>query len=184
MNNIKKIRKEKNINVTTLATAIGISQSNLTKIENNQIELKHDIAQKIAQYMNVSLTAITNTKEEGVELINPEVYNLPNHSRWNIPPHISISPTTKGYIIPDDTMQPTFHKYSIATIDNIKTPITNGVYLISYNHQIILRRIQIIDNQNIKIITDNASYPPIQTSLTNIEIIGQSTYIISTQKID
>ena len=39
MNNIKKIRKSQNMSVTELAKALNMSQSNLTKIENNQLIL-------------------------------------------------------------------------------------------------------------------------------------------------
>ena len=179
MNNIKKIRKEKNISVTELANLLGMSQSNLTKIENNQVELKKELANKIAEVLKVSINSITNEKQEGIELINPEIYNLLPHTHWNIPPQIKAFSTTKGYIMPDDTMQPTLLKHSIAIIDDIKTPITNGIYLISYNNQTILRRLQIIDNKNIKIITDNTAYPPLQTFIENIKIIGKATNTIS-----
>ena len=145
MNNIKKIRKQKGLTITELASQIGMSQANLTKIENNQIELKTEIAKKIADTLNVSLSAIQNNEElKGVELINPEAYQLPNLSNWNIPPQVNIdSKTSKAYILADDTMSPTIKEHSICIVDTSNTTLNNGVFLIKYNNLLLIRRLQI-----------------------------------------
>ena len=71
MNNIKNIRKSQNMSVTELAKALNMSQSNLTKIENNQLELKHDTAQKIADILNVSISALhSSPNTAGAIIIN------------------------------------------------------------------------------------------------------------------
>ena len=129
MNNLKNIRKKQNITITELSKKVGMSQANLTKIENNQIELKVDLAQKIALVLGVSIDTIIDSPSQNnkIELINPEPLKLPKFSAIDFPipnnkPHI------KGYILPDDTMATLFYKHSIAIIDTLKNMPVNGVF--------------------------------------------------------
>ena len=188
MNNIKKIRKQKGLTITELANLIGMSQSNLTKIENNQIELKQDIINKIAQVLNVSSDAILNHTDENsykVEILNPEVYNLPTLSCWNIPPTIPLKDKSqiKSYIQPDDTMQPTIPMHSLCLIDTSLTAITNGVFLIKQQNSISIKRLQTLDDTNLLVLTDNKSYQSSIYSQSDITVIGKVTSIITHQII-
>lgn len=178
MNNIKKIRKKQKISVTQLAKMLNMSQSNLTKIENNQLELKRQTAIQIAQILNVSLDAIySSSKEEGSNIINPETFNLPNLSTFNlIPETIKQKDSIQTYICQDDTMSPSINKNSIVLIDTNKRNIENGIFLIKINNTTVLRRLQTTYNNTINILTDNRFYPPIETNASQINIIGQAIY--------
>ena len=186
MNNIKKIRKQKNLTITELANLIGMSQSNLTKIENNQIELKQETISKIAKALNVSTSAITTTPKEDctqIELLNPEIYNLPPLSYWNIPPTIALNnlAQTKGFIQPDDTMEPTVCLHSLCLIDTSNTSLTNGIFLIKEHNKLSLKRLQIEDNDQVFIISDNKFYHNHTQNIFDITIIGKLEAIISHQ---
>ena len=178
MNNIKKIRKSQKISVTQLAQMLNMSQSNLTKIENNQLELKRQTATQIAQILNVSLDAIYNThKEEGSNIINPETFNLPNLSTFNlIPEALKQNNNIYTYICQDDTMSPSINKNSIVLIDTNKKDIENGIFLIKINNITALRRLQTTHNNTVNILTDNRFYPAIETTFSQLNIIGQAIY--------
>jgi transcriptional regulator with XRE-family HTH domain len=184
MNNLKKIRKEKNITITELSQKIGMSQANLTKIENNQIEMKKEVAQKIASALNISISSLISTTDTStIELINPEQYLLPEFSRWNVSPNIDTT-NSKGYIMPDDTMSPTISKNSICIVNTSNTNLQNGLFLIKNNETIVLRRLQQLPPNNILILTDNKSYQHQEISLADLNIIGKITHVISTVYIE
>lgn len=186
MNNIKKIRKQKNLTITELANLIGMSQSNLTKIENNQIELKQETINKIAKALNVSTSAITTASKDEytqIELLNPELYNLPPLSYWNIPPTIQLNNLnqTKGFIQPDDTMEPTVCLHSLCLIDTSNTSLSNGIFLIKEHNRLSLKRLQIEDNNHVFIISDNKFYHNQTQNISETIIIGKLDAIISHQ---
>jgi transcriptional regulator with XRE-family HTH domain len=54
---IKHIREEKRIRQKELASAIGISQSHLSKIENGTHKIDADLLKPIADFLQVSLQA-------------------------------------------------------------------------------------------------------------------------------
>ncbi|MBR5599209.1 MAG: helix-turn-helix domain-containing protein [Alphaproteobacteria bacterium] len=185
MNNIKSIRKKLNISVTELSKRVGMSQANLTKIENNQVELKVELAQKIANSLNIPIEAILNNSSKSlnnIELINPEVYSLPQFSGLNIP-CIENTQNSKGFILDDDTMYPLLPKYSIALIDTTKHTIENAVFLIKTNNLIKIRRLQITANDTLFVIPENKSYQTETLTIKDIEIIAKVTGVVSYQSI-
>jgi transcriptional regulator with XRE-family HTH domain len=112
MNNLKKIRKEKGISITELANSIGMSQSNLTKIENNQLKPKEDVVIKIAQILNVSKDVLFQTENKVsncylLPIINSAELGLQDLSQYSIPAYIfkQNSINTAVYITQDDTPQ-------------------------------------------------------------------------------
>ena len=175
MNNIKKIRKSQNMSVTELAKALNMSQSNLTKIENNQLELKHETAQKIANVLNVSISALHNTQNDTeITIINPEAFNLPALSAINfIPKNIHNSSNIKAYITTNDTMSPTINNNSIALIDTNKKELKNGVFLIQLNNSLQINRIQIIKDTSILLHFDNKLYSPLEINNDEFLVIGE-----------
>jgi len=175
MNNIKSIRKSQNISVTELAKALNMSQSNLTKIENNQLELKQEVAEKIAKILNVSITALNEfSSSKGTEIINPEVFNLPLLSTLNIIPNeIQNKATIKVYITTDDTMSPTINNQSIVIIDTNQKEIKNGIFLIKINNKLLISRLQTTNNSIILLHFDNIFYTSQELNISDITIIGK-----------
>lgn len=182
MNNIKAIRKQRGLSVTELAQKLGMSQSNLTKIENNQLELKPSIAQKIAEILDVAPTSINEIPQDSkgythIDIINPEEVGLPTLSTYPIlvTKNTSMSTSLVVYIMPDDTMTPTILNHTAVIIDtNIKTFTKNGIYLIKNSGLTELRRIQQIDNTTVIIQTDNKAYTSKNDDKSNLNIIGKA----------
>lgn len=182
MNNIKSLRKKQNISVTELAERLGMSQSNLTKIENGQLELKPSVAQKIAQELNVSPTALQDTNlitngYKNLDIINPEKLQLPILSTYPIllAQTGNIKKDCAIYLMPDDTMRPTISENSAVIIDkSIKTFTQNGIYLIINNGTTELRRLCQQSQTDIQILKDNTNYPPQSNDISNLNIIGKA----------
>jgi transcriptional regulator with XRE-family HTH domain len=190
MNNLKKIRKEIGISITDLAKSIGMSQSNLTKIENNQLKAKDDIIVKIAQTLNVSKDVLFQTENQVsncylLPIINSTEIGLQDQSQYPIPAYIlkQNNFNTCVYIIQDDTMFPTIHKSAVVLINKeIKAFDKNGIYLVKINNKTFLRRLQEVEN-GMLVLTDNKLYAPQQTELENIEIIGKAFYVFNSSPL-
>lgn len=182
MNNIKAIRKEQGISVTELATRLNMSQGNLSKIENDQIELKMDVASKIAAALGVSVQAIipdsvVGTAVKELPVLNPEAINLPPLSRLSIPLSLlSMNKETASalFVQTDDTMSPKIPIDAMVFINKDDTIPTNGVYLIKVNNTICLRRIQSTWTTQCYILCDNSAYQPQQIDISSIEVIGKA----------
>lgn len=182
MNNIKAIRKEQGISVTELAEKLNMSQGNLSKIENNQIDLKPEIALKIAEALGVSVQAVQSdiSTTKGLTefpLINPEALSLPPLSRLSFPTtygSFSANNTTSIFVQTDDTMSPLIPLNALVLIDKSNKSVSNGIFLIKIDNIVYLRRLQPTFTSDICIICDNPSYTTQHIDISSIEIIGQA----------
>lgn len=186
MNNIKALRKEQGISVTELAAKLNMSQSNLTKIENNQIELKSDTAAKIAESLGVAVQAITTKQTAAagmtqLPLLNPETLQLPPLSRLAIPSYMQPFSTedTALFAMEDDTMSPKIPASALVLIDRKEKTLKNGIYLIKINNQLMLRRLQTTFSERVKLLCDNPAYPPQLIDISLIERIGKALSFLS-----
>lgn len=183
MNRIKQIRKIKGINVTTLAEKLQMSQSNLTKIENGKIELKPIIAQKIADILGVGIAALydnemplSDENTTSYPVINPEIWKLPPYSSAILSKNILQlqNQIVQFYILEDDSMSPLIPKSAIALINTaINKILHNGIYLLEYKNQMMLRRLQKIEDNTYICLTENKSYAPQELSQDDIFIKGE-----------
>lgn len=186
-NNIKSIRKKIGLSVVELAEKLEMSQSNLTKIENAQIGLKPQTAEKIAKILNVSASALYQTSKEAqdfqkyISLINPEVWKMPRYSKFPLPEIITVPDSElQGYIAEDDTMSPVIPKNALVVVAPSKDmPFKDGLYLIEIDHQKYLRRLQKASGGNISVIADNKSYQSQLFLAEEIKIIARAFAVLS-----
>ncbi len=186
MNNIKQLRKGQGISVTELAQKLNMSQGNLSKIENGQLELKEELAQKIAEILNVSPLALTSEPTANgvvwLEVINPDVLSLPPLSRLPFPAHMlpeNIQNQTL-FAMPDDTMSPKIPAGSLVVIDKAeRDTVQNGIYLLQIGQNIILRRLQNTFTSGLNLLSDNPVYPPQQIDISSINVIGKAILAVS-----
>lgn len=73
-NNVKYLRTEKKISQQSLADAIGVDRSTVSRIENGEIETTVDNAIKIANKLNVSLNDLVS---KDLRFDNGEIIDLP-----------------------------------------------------------------------------------------------------------
>lgn len=192
MNNLKRLRKEQGLTVTELARRLSISQANLTKIENSQIGLKPDLAEKIAAILNVSPLALEphNARKcpnglTELELLNPEVLNLPAHTTLPIFNQL-LNQTCFLYALPDDTMSPTLLKHDLVIVDtSCQTFQENGLYLIKTadedNNELV--RLQRLKENKTKVIFDNKNYESYEISSLELTIKAKALYALNLKKL-
>ncbi len=185
-NNIKQIRKGQGVSVTELAAKLEMSQSNLTKIENGQIELRADTAAKIAAALNVSPQALqTQPSANGVimlEVLNPEAIGLPPLSRLPVAAYQLPESTSDMaiYIMPDDTMAPQIPARAMVIVDKTQHNTSqNGVFLLQIGQSLILRRVQHTFSETATLLCDNKNYIPQQIDIASINISGRVLLAIS-----
>lgn len=206
-NRVKELRLKYGETVTALASALTMSQSNLTKIENGALSLKYEDAEKVAERYHVSVTYVMGKSDEAIADINPsfavieiidaaascgkgiENFNPVVIGKQFItlaslkeltasaPENIKIL-RTRG-----DSMQPTINDGDIVWVDiSVNSPMGDGLYLIRIRSDLFVKRIRFDFIHNTALIlSDNANYPPIETNdPDNIKVIGK---IISISKM-
>lgn len=183
MNNIKKLRKAQNLSVTELAARLNMSQSNLTKIENGQVELRQPLAKKIAETLNVSLSAIS--EELGAEtisacvslpLLNPADANLPAQTFLPLPTAFlpPLPPQCAVFYVNDDAMGKHFPKSSLVITKQENIPHEDGVFIIREGERLLLRRLQFCNKNYVTILSDNHCYPSRQCVENELKIVAQA----------
>ena len=86
--------------------------------------------------------------------------------------------------IKDDNMSPTIEDDGFAVVYRSTRYVwehqTNGLYGIRFGlaDKIVVRRIQFLVNRDIRILNDNPLYPPIQTTIDDVEWLGMVVLII------
>ena len=193
MNNIKKLRKTLGLSVTELAAKLNMSQGNLTKIENGQVDLKIEVAEKIAAVLETSvqnlLTNDISSAKGVVELpvLNPETLALPLHSSLPLPAHFIQNNIQKPalFVAEDDTMSPLAAKGALILIeqgDNLSFA-EDGLYLIRLEKKMLFRRLQQKLDGNINILCEHPAYPPQPTPPNTITIVGRVRGIFNFQSL-
>lgn len=157
-NNIKQIRKSLGITVAELAQKLNMSQGNLTKIENGQVDMKAETAAAIAAILQCPLDKlITEEKDNASPLALP--LNLPADSRT--------------VTVREDNMAPTLVSGDIAVVRLCQTKGTDGIYLLHHQGRDILRRLQTLSDGRIAVLCDNRAYLPEYATAAELEISGR-----------
>lgn len=157
-NNIKQIRKSLGISVTELAQRLNMSQGNLTKIENGQVDMKAETAAAIAAILQCPLDKlITEEKDNASPLALP--LNLPADSRT--------------VTVREDNMAPTLAPGNIAVVRPCRTKGEDGVYLLKCRGREVLRRLQTLSDGRVAVLCDNRAYLPEYATAAELEISGR-----------
>lgn len=193
MNNIKNLRKMHHKTVTQLAEAVGVTQSTMTKIENGNISLKSEMAQKIADLFGttldnvvksefgqvspyafspagVSMIEIIDARESVAENGNILTPKVIGHQLANVnlfPQLRNISPDKiKILSIYGDSMQPTINDQDVIWVDiSVTSPESDGLYLFCIRQELLVKRIRFdIFNNSALISSDNPLYPPLSVN--------------------
>lgn len=205
MNNIKTLRKMRDVTSQTLAASIGISQPNLSKIENNQINLSLDLANKIAEYFRVDLGQVIGSAPvengfndcvkinildikaccgSGIENLTEQVTGC-----WQMPliefKKISFADPHNVYMLQasGDSMQPTIADGDWALVDLGQNFMSSdGIYLIRLANGLAIKRLQARLN-NIMVKSDNTKYDDITAEAGELTVVGKIIYILNAKKV-
>ena len=64
MNNLRKLRLARGMTQEALAAKIGVTQSNLSRIENGDVQISLKLAQEIAKVLHCTLDELIGEPEE------------------------------------------------------------------------------------------------------------------------
>ena len=155
LNNIKQIRKSLGITVAELAQKLNMSQGNLTKIENGQVDMKAETAAAIVQ---CPLDKLIAEEKDNVSPLSLPL-NLPADSRT--------------LAVRDNNMAPTLISGDIAVVRPCQTKGADGIYLLQRQGREVLRRLQTLSDGRVAVLCDNQAYlPEYAVTAAELEISG------------
>lgn len=202
MNLIKAKREEKQLSQAELGRLLGVSQQHIQRFEKDYpVPVKY--ATKLAQILNIDIKELLPEELKDVSLANPEIVqidvldvraccgngienfteNVIGQQMMTLPAlrELTSSAPENIKIIKaiGESMMPTIHTDDIVWIDiSVKTPTSDGLYILCVGSDLLIRRIQINPFDNTAtVIADNNKYLPIpRQNYRDINVVGKVIY--------
>ena len=202
MNLIRAKREEKQLSQAELGRLLGVSQQHIQRFEKNYpVPVKY--AAKLAQILDIDIKELLPEELKDVSLANPEIVqidvldvraccgngienfteNVIGQQMMTLPALRELTESTPENIkiikAIGESMMPTIHTDDIVWIDiSVKTPTSDGLYVICIGSDLLIRRIQINPFDNTAtVIADNSKYMPIpRQNYRDIKVVGKVIY--------
>jgi phage repressor protein C with HTH and peptisase S24 domain len=202
MNLIKAKREEKQLSQSELGKLLGVSQQHIQRFEKDYpVPVKY--AAKLAQILGIDVKELLPEELKSVSLANPEIVQIDvldvraccgngveNFSENVIGQQMMTLPALRELTssAPEnikiikaigESMMPTIHTDDIIWIDiSVKTPTSDGLYILGVGTDLLIRRIQINPFDNTAtVIADNNKYMPIpRQNYRDIKVVGKVIY--------
>lgn len=202
MNLIKEKREEKQISQAELGKMLGVSQQHIQRFEKGYpVPVKY--ATKLAQILNIEVKELLPPELKDISLANPDIIqidvldvraccgngienfteNVIGQQMMTLPAlrELTSSAPENIKIIKaiGESMMPTIHTDDIVWIDiSVKTPTSDGLYILCVGSDLLIRRIQINPFDNTAtVIADNNKYLPIpRQNYRDINVVGKVIY--------
>jgi phage repressor protein C with HTH and peptisase S24 domain len=202
MNLIKAKREEKQLSQSELGKLLGVSQQHIQRFEKDYpVPVKY--AAKLAQILGIDVKELLPEELKSVSLANPEIVQIDvldvraccgngveNFSENVIGQQMMTLPALRELTssAPEnikiikaigESMMPTIHTDDIIWIDiSVKTPTSDGLYILGVGTDLLIRRIQINPFDNTATdIADNNKYMPIpRQNYRDIKVVGKVIY--------
>lgn len=202
MNLIKAKREEKQLSQAELGKLLGVSQQHIQRFEKDYpVPVKY--AAKLAQILGIDVKELLPEELKSVSLANPEIVQIDvldvraccgngveNFSENVIGQQMMTLPALRELTssAPEnikiikaigESMMPTIHTDDIIWIDiSVKTPTSDGLYILGVGTDLLIRRIQINPFDNTAtVIADNDKYMPIpRQDYRDIKVVGKVIY--------
>lgn len=183
---LKRITKTSKI--VDLSKALGVSTSTIRSwrtrgkipqkiidratLENREADIKET-------HLNLPFYEISASAGNGTLVENEElVQNISFRAEWlrkdlGVNPNDVFIMLTKG-----DSMDPTIKEDALIMVDKNTQKHINGIYVLRFNGELLVKRLQFTMSNTIKVISDNKAYDteeinPEQLTGTDLEIIGR-----------
>jgi len=183
---LKRITKTDKI--IDLSKALGVSTSTIRSwrtrgkipqkiIDRATLENKEDDTK--GTHINLPFYEISASAGNGTLVENEELeQNISFRADW-LRKDLGVNPKnifimlTKG-----DSMDPTIKENALIMVDKNTEKHTNGIYVLRFNGELLVKRLQFTMSNTIKVISDNKAYDteeinPEQLTGTDLEIIGR-----------
>lgn len=192
------LRETLNLNKAEFSKKIGLAPSSYSDLENFKGVLKPEIIEKIVKIFNTNPRWIITgeghmfSSQASDNFFNikyfPHVKSAAGSGCINHDETIEYIPFPKIYInniikvspqnlnvicVSGDSMYPTIQDQDLILIDrSIDNLSKEGIYTFRQADNLQIKRLQIIENNNIRVNSDNKFYGSYTTTLKDIEIIG------------
>lgn len=202
MNLIRAKREEKQLSQAELGRLLGISQQHIQRFEKDYpVPVKY--AAKLAQILDIDIKELLPEELKDVSLANPEIVQIDvldvraccgngieNFTENVIGQQMMTLPALREFTsaAPEnikiikaigESMMPTIHTDDIVWIDiSVKTPTSDGLYILCIGSDLLIRRVQINPFDNTAtVIADNDKYLPIpRNDYRDIKVVGKVIY--------
>lgn len=202
MNLIKEKREEKKISQAELGRLLGVSQQHIQRFEKDYpVPIKY--ASKLAQILDIDIKKLLPEELKDVSLANPDIVQIDvldvraccgngieNFTENVIGQQMMTLPALREFTqsAPEnikiikaigESMMPTIHTDDIVWVDiSVKTPTSDGLYILCVGSDLLIRRIQINPFDNTAMIrADNNAYAPIpHSNYRDIKVAGKVIY--------
>ena len=202
MNLIRAKREEKQLSQAELGRLLGVSQQHIQRFEKDYpVPVKY--VAKLAQILDIDIKELLPEELKDVSLSNPEIVQIDvldvraccgngveNFAENVIGQQMMTLPALREFTssAPEnikiikaigESMMPTIHTDDIVWIDiSVKTPTSDGLYILCVGSDLLIRRIQINPFDNTAMIrADNAAYAPIpHNNYRDIKVAGKVIY--------
>lgn len=202
MNLIRAKREEKQLSQAELGKLLGVSQQHIQRFEKDYpVPVKY--AAKLAQILDIDIKELLPEELKDVSLANPEIVqidvldvraccgngvenfteNVIGQQMMTLPALRELTESAPENIkiikAIGESMMPTIHTDDIVWIDiSVKTPTSDGLYILCVGSDLLIRRIQINPFDNTAtVIADNNKYLPIpRNNYRDIKVIGKVIY--------
>lgn len=202
MNFIRAKREEKQLSQAELGRLLGVSQQHIQRFEKDYpVPVKYAV--KLAQILDIDIKELLPEELKDVSLVNPEIVqidvldvraccgngienfteNVIGQQMMTLPALRELTESAPENIkiikAIGESMMPTIHTDDIVWIDiSVKTPTSDGLYILCVGSDLLIRRIQINPFDNTAtVIADNNKYLPIpRNNYRDIKVIGKVIY--------
>lgn len=202
MNFIKEKREEKGISQAELGRLLGVSQQHIQRFEKDYpVPVKY--ASKLAQILDIDIKELLPEELKDISLSDPQLVKIDvldvraccgngieSFTENVIGQHLMTLPALREITsaAPEnikiikaigESMMPTIHTDDIVWVDiSVKTPTSDGLYILCIGSDLLIRRIQINPFDNTAMIrADNSQYAPIpHNDYRSIKVIGKVIY--------
>lgn len=202
MNLIRAKREEKQLSQAELGRLLGVSQQHIQRFEKDYpVPVKYAV--KLAQILDIDIKELLPEELKDVSLVNPEIVqidvldvraccgngienfteNVIGQQMMTLPALRELTESAPENIkiikAIGESMMPTIHTDDIVWIDiSVKTPTSDGLYILCVGSDLLIRRIQINPFDNTAtVIADNNKYLPIpRNNYRDIKVIGKVIY--------
>lgn len=202
MNLIKEKREEKQLSQAELGRLLGVSQQHIQRFEKDYpVPVKY--AAKLAQILNIDVKELLPEELKDVSFANPEIVqidvldvraccgngienfteNVIGQQMMTLPALRELTESAPENIkiikAIGESMMPTIQTDDIVWIDiSVKTPTSDGLYILCVGSDLLIRRIQINPFDNTaNVIADNNKYMPIpHNDYRDIKVVGKVIY--------
>jgi phage repressor protein C with HTH and peptisase S24 domain len=202
MNIIKEKREEKRISQAELGRLLGVSQQHIQRFEKDYpVPVKY--ASKLAQILDIDIKELLPQELKDVSLANSDIVQIDvldvhaccgngveNFTENVIGQQMMTLPALREFTqsAPEnikiikaigESMMPTIHTDDIIWVDiSVKTPTSDGLYILCVGSDLLIRRIQINPFDNTAMIrADNTAYAPIpHNNYRDIKVAGKVIY--------